>query len=85
MLALMLALMVAVTCLGAALAEDWRSLLRDMSDVSEEDEQAALEDEQATRENDSEDNKTPEFELPVTDPQQIVNYLAFYGELPDNL
>ena len=24
------------------------------------------------------------FELPVTDPQQIVNYLALYGELPEN-
>lgn len=26
----------------------------------------------------------PRFELPVTDPQQIVNYLDYYGELPEN-
>ena len=25
-----------------------------------------------------------EFRLPITDPQQIVNYLARYGELPEN-
>ena len=26
----------------------------------------------------------PQFQLPVTDPQQIVNYLEYYGELPEN-
>lgn len=74
--ALMLVLTLAVSALFAAAAEDdWRKqLLEAYGDV--------LEDYEAEEE--AEEQTEVEFELPVTDPQQIVNYLARYGELPEN-
>ena len=73
----MLALVLALGGLTfAAAEEDWRDLLRSLYGLTEDDggEQAPEPQEQTEF----------EFQLPVTDPQQIVNYLAIYGELPEN-
>ena len=39
---------------------------------------------QATQQPKATQKAAPQFKLPVTDAQQIVNYLAIYGELPEN-
>ena len=80
--ALLLTVLLAASALvWSAAAEDWRDLLRDfyglMDDTDEEQEAPPEED------GDS-DPQAYAFELPVTDPQQIVNYLEIYGELPEN-
>ncbi|MBR1559943.1 MAG: ribonuclease [Clostridia bacterium] len=59
----------------AAAAEDWRDLLRDAFGLTE-DYTVEAEATQAPAEE--------KYDGPVTDPQQIVNYLDEYGELPDN-
>ena len=77
MLALALALLLAVGGLAFASAEgDWRDMLRQLYGLSDED----------TGGQTSENPKPAEaeFQLPVTDPQQIVNYLDRYGKLPEN-
>lgn len=77
MLALALALLLAVGGLSFASAEDdWRDILRQLYGLSDED----------GGEKPSETPKPTEteFQLPVTDPQKIVNYLSIYGELPEN-
>ena len=78
LLALALALLLALAGLFAATAEeDWRSQLRRLFDLTE--------DYDGGSETPEAEKKTEvEFELPVTDPQQIVNYLGIYGELPEN-
>lgn len=75
-LAMLLAALLAASLAGAALAEDWRDMLRDAFGLSDD---YAVED-QAEEDAAEED----EWELPITDPQQIVNYLDRYGELPEN-
>ena len=70
-LALMLAMLILLASL-AALAEDWRDMLRGAFGLSDD----------YTVEAPSE---APDLQAgPVTDPQEIVNYLDRYGELPDN-
>jgi len=74
-LAMLLAALLAASLMGAATAEDWRDRLRDAFGLSDD---AAVEtpaDDAAAE---------AEWELPITDPQQIVNYLDRYGELPEN-
>ena len=82
--ALLLALLLALGGLTGAVAEDWRALLRDLYGLTEDYDggEDALPAEEAGGED--EDETEVEFELPVTDPQQIVNYLGLYGELPEN-
>ena len=75
--ALLLVLLLAVAGLSGAVAEDWRDLLRDLYGLADDYDGGS---EAAEGENETE----VEFELPVTDPQQIVNYLDLYGELPEN-
>ena len=77
--ALALALMLALAGLSFAAAEDWRDMLRGLYGLSDDYDggQDAVESEEQTE-------VETEFELPVTDPQQIVNYLDIYGELPEN-
>ena len=79
LMALALALMLALAGLSFAAAEDWRDMLRGLYGLSSdyEVEQDAVDSEEQTK-------VETEFELPVTDPQQIVNYLGIYGELPEN-
>ena len=79
LMALALALMLALAGLSFAAAEDWRDMLRGLYGLSSdyEVEQDAVDSEEQTK-------VETEFELPVTDPQQIVNYLDIYGELPEN-
>ena len=79
LMALALALMLALAGLSYAVAEDWRDLLRGLYGLPSdyEVEQNAVDSEEQTE-------VETEFELPVTDPQQIVNYLDIYGELPEN-
>ena len=79
LMALALALMLALAGLSYAVAEDWRDLLRGLYGLPSdyEVEQNAVDSEEQTE-------VEMEFELPVTDPQQIVNYLDTYGELPEN-
>ncbi|MDO4867684.1 MAG: ribonuclease domain-containing protein [Clostridia bacterium] len=80
LLALLLALLVAAAGLTWAAAEDWRDLLRDLYGLTED--YAA--DDSGDQDWETEEQTEVEFELPVTDPQQIVNYLDIYGELPEN-
>lgn len=73
--ALLLALMLALTALSGAAAEgDWRDMLRQMYGLTDDAEEAPP----------TEEKTEVDYELPVTDPQQIVNYLDRYGELPAN-
>ena len=80
LLALLLALLIAAAGMTWAAAEDWRDLLRDLYGLT--DDYAA--DDPGEQDRESEEQTEVEFELPVTDPQQIVNYLDIYGELPEN-
>ena len=86
--ALLLALLLATAGLIGATAEDWRDQLRELYGLmSEYDDGAEQSDEAAEPEEadgDAEEETEVVFELPVTDPQQIVNYLELYGELPEN-
>lgn len=92
LLALLLATLFGFACLAAGTAEeDWRSLLRDafgLSDDAPEEDWAAEEapGESADAPGESADAYADEyvFDDPITDPQQIVNYLYLYGELPEN-
>ncbi len=79
-LALLLAALLAVSALSFAAAEDWRAQLRELYGLTDDEESQK----QTEVYDDSEEQTEVEFELPVTDPQQIVNYLAIYGELPEN-
>lgn len=99
LLALLLALLLAAGLCSAA-AEDWRGLLRDAFGLTDDYDGGAQDWEAtqpptakptATPRPTAEPTRppenrggAPEFQLPVTDPQQIVNYLAIYGELPEN-
>ena len=78
---LLLALLLLITAATAAVAEDWRDLLRGLYGLEDDDDggEAAFED--------GESEELPvreDFELPVTDPQDIVDYLEYFGELPEN-
>lgn len=76
--ALALALLLALMGLPFATAEgDWRDQLREAFGLSEDYE---AEEEPAK----PEEKTKVEYDLPLTDPQQIVNYLHQYGELPEN-
>ena len=80
LLALVMAALLALSALAVASAEDWRDMLRDLYGLT--DDYSA---EEQTEVHDGSGKQTEvEFELPVTDPQQIVNYLSIYGELPEN-
>lgn len=72
LLALLLALLLAACAATCAAEDDWRQMLRDLYGLTDDNDGGA-----AAVEEDA-------FELPVTDPQQIVNYLDRYGELPEN-
>ena len=77
LLALMLSLLIALGGLCFATAEgDWRDMLRHLYGLSD--------DTEPEQQSDSQKQTEVDFQLPVTDPQQIVNYLDIYGELPDN-
>ena len=71
--ALALALLLALGTLSVAAAEDWRDLLRGLYGLTEDEGDGG-----------SYEQAGDEFELPITDPQQIVDYLDLYGELPEN-
>ena len=79
-LALMMAALLALSALTVAVADDWRDLLRDLYGLTDDYEV----EEQTEVYDDDEEQTEVELELPVTDPQQIVNYLSIYGELPEN-
>ena len=79
LMALALALMLALAGLSFAAAEDWRDMLRGLYGLSSD-----YEVEQNPVDSEEQTEVETEFELPVTDPQQIVNYLDIYGELPEN-
>ena len=93
LLALLLAALLAVGALTAtAFAEDWRDQLRQAFGLEEESPTATP---KPTRKADKKTKKatatpkptrTPKKQDtgPITDPQEIVNYLAKYGKLPDN-
>ena len=77
LLALALALLLALSGLWVATAEDWRDTLRQLYGLSEDYDAGGPPES-------PEEQAEPGSELPVTDPQQIVNYLDLYGELPEN-
>jgi len=77
LLAAVLALLLALGGLVFAGAEDdWRDQLRKLYGLTD-DAQTDPQPEPTQAVDDA-------FQLPVTDPQQIVNYLEKYGELPEN-
>ncbi len=77
LLAAVLALLLALGGMSLAGAEDdWRTQLRKLYGLTD-DAQDAPQPEPTKGVKDA-------FELPVTDPQQIVNYLGKYGKLPEN-
>lgn len=94
LLALLLAMLLALCAVGGAAAEDWRQMLRDLYGLSDDYDSGLTDDADAESGETEAETQEPtevgeeqtevEFELPVTDPQQIVNYLAIYGELPEN-
>lgn len=77
-LAMLLALLLAASLAGAACAEDWRDKQRGAFGLGDDTRVEAQADQ--TDQAGAED----EWTLPITDPQQIVNYLDRYGELPEN-
>lgn len=76
LLAVVLALMLALGALTTVAAESWQDVLRQAIGLTE--------NAQNGQQSEAEEKTKVEFELPVTDPQQIVNYLGIYGKLPDN-
>ena len=77
LLAAVLALLLALGSLTLAGAEDdWRDQLRKLYGLTDD----AQTDPQPEP---TEQNKAA-FQLPVTEPQRIVNYLEKYGKLPEN-
>ena len=78
---LLTALLLAALAMPLAQAEDWRDALRSAFGLTEDD--ASGEDAAGTA-NESPDGGGREWETPITDPQQIVDYLDLYGVLPDN-
>lgn len=83
LLALLLSLILATGMLTVAAEEDWRAMLREQYGLSDDYDGDAGQEAQESTEVDNKQTEV-EFELPVTDPQQIVNYLSIYGELPEN-
>ena len=84
-LALLLAVMLAAFGLmGAACAEDWRSMLRDAYGLTDDYDEGDLTEGAVDEEPEDEVPAGYQWDDPITDPQQIVNYLSIYGELPDN-
>ena len=78
LLALLLAALLAAALLPpAASADDWRDMLRDYFGLSESEEQTEVGEEPT-------EVYEREWELPITAPQDIVDYLYIYGELPEN-
>lgn len=75
-MAVVVAAMLALGGLSIATAEDWRDTLRQAFGLTTEDESG--------QRSEAQKETKVEFELPVTDPQQIVNYLDKYGKLPEN-
>ena len=77
LLAAVLALLLALGSLCFAGAEDdWREQLRKLYGLTD--------DVQTDQKSESTKEDKAAFQLPVTDPQQIVNYLGRYGKLPEN-
>lgn len=77
LLAAVLALLLALGALSFAGAEDdWRAKLRQLYGLTDED--------QTGQRSETQKETGVKFELPVTDPQQVVNYLSIYGKLPEN-
>lgn len=90
LLALLLAALLALSALTAtAFAEDWREQLRKAYGLEEEAPTATPKPTKkakkatATPKPTRSSNKTQNAG-PITEPQEIVNYLAKYGRLPDN-
>ena len=81
--ALLLALLIALSAATCAVAEDWRDLLRGLYGLTEDYEVEESQEEEPQTEGEELPSKE-DFELPVTDPQQIVDYLEYFGELPEN-
>ena len=73
---LLAALLAAALFAPAASALDWRDALRDAFGLTDDGAPGGGYDEAA--------DSGGEWELPITDPQQIVNYLDAFGTLPDN-
>ena len=77
LLAAVLALLLALGALSFAGAEDdWRDKLRQLYGLTD--------DAQTDSQTEATQAPEPELQLPITDPQEIVNYLDQYGELPEN-
>lgn len=77
LLAAVLALLLALGGLSFAGAEDdWREQLRKLYGLTDKA--------QANQETEATEEDKDTVQLPITDPQQIVNYLGAHGKLPEN-
>lgn len=80
-LIMVLALMMGFAAQAAsAETDDWKSLLKDAFGILDE----IIEDSDGYESYSYDDFDDYEFDEPITDPQQIVNYIDAYGCLPDN-
>lgn len=78
-----LALMMGFAAQGAfAESDDWKSLLRDAFGLLDEIMEDT--DDYGYESDDYDEYEDYDFDEPITDPQQIVNYIDIYGCLPDN-
>ena len=92
----LLAMLLAVLLASAALVplaqaeDDWRTKLRDAFGLAEEtttppDQKTPTpKNTKAPKTSKAPDPKDPQWALPITEPQRIVNYLHTFGRLPDN-
>ena len=79
---LMAALLAMAVLVPSAVAEDWRDQLRAAFGLTEETESEPVET--AQPEPTAKAKEEIQWSYPITDPQEIVNYLDAYGRLPDN-
>lgn len=79
-----LALMMGFAAPGALAQDDWRSMLRGAFGLLEDIADAYDAYEDSETESYYEDDYESRYDDPVTDPQQIVNYIDEFGCLPDN-
>ena len=67
-----------------ALAFDWRDQLRDAFGLTDDYDSGVDEEDTGDRSSDTGTTQSDARDGPITDPQQIVNYLDAFGHLPDN-
>lgn len=84
LLSIALAALLALAFIAPSALADWRDQLRDAFGLTDDYDSGADEEESGDIAPDDEERQADAWDEPITDPQQIVNYLDAYGRLPDN-